>query len=113
MSQAGPSDRNTADTLTSEAGGVHPLDGLVMAQQPSGTITVGMTFADEDQASADLQPRTDLASGDAPGQGGSFADRFTVTDSTADGRSITMTLEPREDRVLSDLQQGPVLFATC
>ena len=113
MSQADASDQDTAAALTAEAGGVHPLDGLVMAQQPSGSLTLGMAFADEDQASADLQPRTDLASGAAPGQGGSFAERFEVTDSTADGRSITMTLEPREDRVLSDIAQGPVLFATC
>ena len=53
-----------------EAGGIHPLEGLVMAQQGDSSLTVAMYFANEDQASQDLQPRTDLASGPAPGQGG-------------------------------------------
>ncbi len=113
MSKADQSDQSDAASLVSAAGGVHPLNGLVFAQQPTGSLTLGMTFADSDQASADLQPRTDLASGAAPGQGGSFKDRFTIEDSVADGRSLTLTLDPTSDRVLSDLQQGPVLFATC
>jgi len=113
MAQADPSDRTRGQQLTEDAGGVHPLQGLVFAQQADHTLTVGMQFSDDDQASADLQPRTDLARGEAPGQGGSFSDRFTVADATAQGSTVTLTLDPREGRVLSDLQQGPVLFATC
>ena len=39
----------------------------------------------------DIVRRTDLASGPAAGQGGSFADRFEITSSTADGPLVTMT----------------------
>ena len=76
-------------------------------------MVVAMYFDSEEQASADLQPRTDLASGPAPGQGGTFPERFRVADSVADGHVVTMTLEPVKGPLLDDLGQGPVLFATC
>ena len=63
MSQADPSDIDAAEGLVGEVGGVHPLAGLVMAQRPDGSLGVGMRFASSDQASADLQPRVDLAGG--------------------------------------------------
>lgn len=113
MSQAGPSDEATGSDLVRRAGGVHPLTGLVMAQQADATLRVGMVFASADEASADLQARTDLAQGPAPGQGGTFPDRFKVTDSVVDGRTITLTLKPVESGLLEDIGQGPVLFATC
>lgn len=113
MSQADPSDAADAESLVARAGGVHPLEGLVMAQQPDLSLLVGMAFGSSDQASADLQPRTDLASGDAPGQGGTFPDRFRIEDSVADGNLVTMTFEPKNGPLLNDIGEGPVLFATC
>lgn len=113
MSQADPSDAEAAEALVAEVGGVNPLDGLVMAQRPDGSLGVGMRFASSDQASADLQPRVDLASGEAVGQGGSFGDRFTVTDAYADGELVVMDLTPVDGPFLGDLGQGPLLFATC
>ena len=113
MSQADPADRPQADRLVKAAGGVHPLNGLVMAQQPDGTVRIGMVFDSSDAAAADLQARTDLASGPAPGQGGSFSDRFTILSSEAKDDSITMTVRPRGTPIIGDIGQGPVLFATC
>ncbi len=89
------------------------MSGLVMAQQADSTLSVGMVFENEEQASEDLQPRTDLASGPAPGQGGTFSERFRVTDSVAEGRVLSMTFDPAKGTLLGDLAQGPVLFATC
>jgi hypothetical protein len=55
-----------------------------------------------------------LARGPAPGQGGTFGDRFRVTSVTAQGSLVVMQLDPRPDAsVLSDLSTGPLLFATC
>ena len=113
MSQADPSDVEAAEALVDGVGGVHPLAGLVMAQQPDGSLGVGMRFASSDQASADLQRRVDLAAGEAVGQGGSFADRFSVSDAYADGRMVVMDLTPVDGPFLGDLGQGPLLFATC
>jgi len=113
MSQADQADVAEGESLVAEAGGVHPLSGLVMAQQADLSLVVGMVFVDSDQASDDLQPRTDLASGPAPGQGGTFPERFEITDSVADGRVVTMTFDPVSGPLLGDLGQGPVLFATC
>ena len=113
MSQADPSEEEAGAELVRRVGGVHPLAGLVMAQQEDSTLRVGMVFENSDQADEDLQPRTDLATGPAPGQGGTFPDRFRVTDSVADGRTVTLTLKPVDGGLLNDLGQGPVLFATC
>ncbi len=115
MTAADPEDQRVGEQLVQEAGGVSPLAGLVMAAQPDGTIRVGLTFESDDQASADLQPRVDLAAGDAPGQGGSFADRFRVGSGTADGSTVRIDLQPVDGTgfVFSDITTGPVLFATC
>lgn len=113
MSQADPTEDAEADALIEDAGGIHPLEGLVMAQRADSTLRVGMVFETEDQASDDLQPRTDLASGPAPGQGGTFPERFRVTDSVAEDRVVRMTFDPAKGTLLGDLSQGPVLFATC
>ncbi len=73
-----------------------------------------MRFETSDQASANLQARVDLAAGDAPGQGGTFPERFTVTSGEADGETVVLRLEPTGARfVFSDITTGPVLFATC
>ena len=113
MSQADTTDADRADELVSSVGGVNPLEGLVMAQEPSGDVRVAMAFSSSDAASEDLQPRTDLASGEAIGQGGTFPERFEVVDAVADGEVVTLSLEPVDGPLLGDIGQGPVLFATC
>jgi hypothetical protein len=114
MSAADEEDQRVASSLVEKAGGVSPLSGLVIAQQPDRSITVGMRFETSDQAAENLQPRVDLAAGDAPGQGGTFADRFRVTSGEADGDRVVLRFEPTDAQfVFSDLTSGPVLFATC
>ncbi len=114
MGNASPADRSTGARLVRRAGKVTPLTGLVMAQQRSGDLSVGMQFEDSDQASQNLQPRVDLASGPAPGQGGTFRGRFTITSAQASGSSVVLQLRPRGgEQLLADLSDGPVLFATC
>lgn len=115
MGNASADDQRVAAALVSKAGGVNPLTGLVMARQASGEIEVGMHFDTAQEAADNLQPRVDLASGPAPGQGGSFRSRFTVIAANAQGQNISMSLAPRPHAfgVLSDISQGPVLFATC
>ena len=115
MGSADEEDQRVGDDLVAKAGEVSPLEGVVMAQQADRSIVFGLHFETSDQASANLQPRVDLASGDAPGQGGSFADRFTLASGTADGQDVVLTTKPtrRDASVLSDLSSGPVLFATC
>ena len=115
MASADPSDVQVAEGLVAKAGGVNPLTGLLMASARSGEVTVAMSFETDDQASKNLQPRTDLASGDAPGLGGSFLDRFKVTSGKAEGHDVVLRLKaaPDEDALLSSISDGPVLFATC
>ena len=58
--------------------------------------------------------RAALARGDAPGQGGTFPDRFKLGEVAARGSVVTMDLRPvANSPVLSDLSTGPLLFATC
>jgi hypothetical protein len=114
MGNASEEDQRAGRRLVADAGGIAPLEGLVMAQQPDRRLVVGLHFESSDQASANLQPRVDLASDDAPGQGGSFRDRFTITSGDASGNDVVLGLKPRtRQAVLSDLSTGPVLFATC
>ena len=95
------------------AGGVTPLDGLLFARGLGEQARIAMWFDSDQDADRDLQPRTDLAQGPAPGQGGDFTERFTLTDSRVDGQVITMQLRAETGTLLGDLGQGPVLFATC
>jgi hypothetical protein len=114
MSQADPTDQAAADDLLAAAGDVNPMTAFAMAVEPDRDLLVAMSFETDDQARANADTRATLASGDAPGQGGSFTDRFTLGDVAADGTVVTLALEPVEGAyVLSDLSTGPVLFATC
>jgi len=115
MGSADEEDQRVADELVAKAGDVSPVEGVVMAQQDDRSLVIGLHFETSDQASANLQPRVDLASGDAPGQGGSFPDRFTLASGTAHDQDVVLTTKPtgRSASVLSDLSSGPVLFATC
>ena len=114
MSEADDADKVRAAELVEEAGGVHPLTGFAIATEPGGDVRVAMTLEKADQARADADSRSRLAAGEAPGQGGTFPDRFRLGKVSADGTLLTMALEPREGQsVLSDLADGPLLFATC
>jgi len=114
MGNASAGDQRAGAQLVAGVGGVNPLSGLVMAQQPTGAMTVGMLFEYSSQASENLQPRVDLATGPAPGQGGTFSARFRINSARASGSSVVLQLRPRPgERLLADLSEGPVLFATC
>ena len=114
MGQADASDQAQADQLVQQAGEVDPLTGFAMSVQPGGQVRVAMAFETGDQARRNADSRAALASGPAPGQGGDFADRFSVESATAEGRVVRLDLAPRRGTyVLSDLSTGPVLFATC
>ncbi|CAN5569711.1 hypothetical protein BH11ACT8_BH11ACT8_17590 [soil metagenome] len=114
MARADPTEQANADQLLADAGRVNPISGFAIASEPDTNVRVVMSFESADQARTNADTRAALASGPAPGQGGDFADRFTLGDVTAEGDVVTMELEPVEGSyVLSDLSTGPVLFATC
>ena len=115
MSQADDDSQAQASSLVDKAGGVTPLSGLVMAMDPDRTLVVGELFEDSRQAKDNLEPRARLAVGDAPGRGGSFSDDLSLVSSRTDGSAVMLELRPKEASgfVLSALDNGPVLFATC
>jgi hypothetical protein len=114
MASADADDQAEADALLERAGEVHPMTGFAMAVGLDGGVRVTMSFEDDDAARTDAETRAVLASGPAPGQGGDFADRFTLEDATSTGSVVTLELAPGPGQyVLSDLTSGPVLFATC
>ena len=114
MSGAAGDDRAEGEALLRKAGPVSPLTGFAMSTQPSGHVRVEMAFETSDQARTNADTRAKLAAGPAPGQGGTFPDRFRLASATASGRLVTLDLVPRPGSyVLSDLSSGPVLFATC
>ncbi|MBM7507725.1 hypothetical protein JOE61_001539 [Nocardioides salarius] len=125
MGGAGDSDQAAADELLAQAGPVSPLTGFVLALLPpeedgdGGSqapldLRVGLGFESEEQARTNADTRAALAAGPAPGQGGAFSDRFTVDEVTADATTVTLDLAPVAGAFpLSDLSDGPLLFATC
>lgn len=114
MGQADEDDQADADALIARAGELNPVTAFAMGLLPSGDAEVVLGFENDDQARSNADTRAALAAGPAPGQGGDFADRFAVDSVTADGRLVTMVLEPEPGAyVLSDLSSGPVLFASC
>jgi hypothetical protein len=119
MSQADPADAAQGDQLIAAAGKVNPVLAFAMARSARssgrpGDVTVAMAFADHGQAVTNADTRASLAAGPAPGQGGTFPDRFTLGKVTASGPVVTMDLHPKPGSfVLSDLSTGPLLFATC
>ena len=115
MSQADEDGQDQADALVAEAGGVSPLSGLAMAMAPDRTLTVAELFESSRQARDDLRARATLAVGEAPGRGGSFSDDLRLTSSRTEGSAVLLELRPKEKSgfVLSALDNGPVLFATC
>lgn len=115
MSQADTDDEEVGDSLVRDAGKVNPYTGLVVSAQPGGDLRVSFGFESHEQARTNATTRARLAEGPAPGQGGAFADRFTLDSATADGSVVTLDLRPTDpdSYVFSDISSGPVLFATC
>lgn len=114
MAQADADDQAAAAQLVATAGTVDPYAAFAMSAQPDGHVRVVLEFADDDQARTNADSRSVLATGPAVGQGGDYADRFSLESAEADGSLVTLDLLPVEGQyVLSDLSTGPVLFATC
>jgi hypothetical protein len=114
MAHAGAVDRAEGRRLLAAAGEVNPYTAVAMSVEPDGSVRFAFAFADDDQARTNADTRARLARGPAPGQGGSFTDRFRVDAATADGALVVLRVTPQAGAsVLSDLSTGPVLFATC
>jgi len=114
MAHAGGSDQAEARRLLAAAGPVNPYTAFAMSDEPDGSVRVAFEFDSRETARVNADARGVLAQGPAPGQGGSFADRFHVDAVTADGSLVVIRATPRAGAyVLSDLSSGPVLFATC
>lgn len=114
MAHAGPSDQAEGRQLLARAGAVTPYTAFAMADEPDGSVRVSLQFDSDSAARTNADSRATLARGPAPGQGGTFGQRFSVGAVTAHGSLLRMQLTPRKGAyVLSDLSTGPVLFATC
>ena len=84
-----------------------------MTKDPGGDLRVAMGFETEAQARANADTRAVLAAA-GPRRGREFPERSELGPVTADGLVVTMELTPTEGNyVLSDLSNGPLLFATC
>ncbi|MFT4286266.1 hypothetical protein [Nocardioides sp.] len=114
MSQADDVDQAQAAALLREVDGVDPMTAFAMAAEPGGAVRVAMAFEGHARAVHNADARASLASGSAPGQGGDFSERFALGKVEASGDLVTMELRPTNGAaVLSDLTNGPVLFASC
>jgi hypothetical protein len=114
MSQADPIDQDQATELIRQAGELNPLTGFAISVRPGGDVRVVMSFESDEQAKTNADTRAALASGPAPGEGGDFSDLFELGKVRADGKLVTMELEPvANGYTFSALKDGPVLFATC
>ncbi len=114
MAHAGAADQAQGRQLLAQAGPVNPYTGFAMSDQPDGSVRVAFEFEDASAARTNADTRAKLARGPAPGQGGTFGQRFTLDSVTAHGSLVVMQLTPRKGAyVLSDLSSGPLLFATC
>jgi len=74
-----------------------------------------MRFDGVATATDQLAVRTALTDGDAPAQGGTWEERFTVESASADDSSVQLRLlaPERDAQLLSDLGTGGLLFASC
>jgi hypothetical protein len=115
MTSAASADQARASRLVDRAGGVDPLSGLLVTMTADRTLDVVLGFADDRQARDNLRPRADLYVGPAVSREGSYADDLRLTRSRTDGSAVVLTLKPkaRTGFALSEIDSGPVLFATC
>lgn len=116
MSQADDRDvRNQADALIAAAGEITPLSGMVMSLDGERNLVVSQLFEDAEAAKVNLPARAKLAVGEAPGRGGTFSDDLELISSETRGATVQLRFAPRAPTgfLLSALDTGPVLFATC
>lgn len=122
LAGASAADQDQADGLVDAAGDLNPIAGFAMAAEPNGDTSTGsghrvrvaMSFEDDDQARTNADTRAKLAVGPAPGQGGTFDERFELGKVAAEDAVVTMDLRPKDGAaIISDLANGPLLFATC
>lgn len=115
LSRGAPEDEQRGAAVIEAAGGVSPLDGLLMARLAGSSLVVVERYEEERQARADLAARARLAVGEAVGRAGSYADDFELTASRTDGANVVLMLRAREGNsfLLSALSNGPVVFAAC
>jgi hypothetical protein len=114
MARADATDEDEGKALVAAAGDVNPLTGFSIGAGPGGDVRVVMGFESEAQARTNAETRAVLATGPAPGQGGTFGERFTLDRVSVTGQAVALDLAPEPGAyVLSDLSNGPVLFATC
>lgn len=115
MSQADPDTQQQATTAIAQAGKTSPISGMSMALSAKRQLSVVQLFESADQAKENLDARAKLAVGPAFGRGGSFSDDMTLTSSKTDGDAVELSWKPKSTTgfLLSSLDSGPVVFATC
>ena len=115
MSSADQDSQDQAETLIEGAGNTSPVNGLAMALEADRRFRVVLHFESAGQAKENLRARAELAVGDAVGRGGSFSDDLRLTSSRTDGPTVVLGFRPKQRTgfVLSALDSGPVIFATC
>ncbi len=118
LSDADRATRATGDRLAAAAGGLADYAALGLAlglTDTAGTLDVVMRFADAALAADQLAVRAALTVGDAPAQGGTWEERFTLAAAAAEGPTVTLRLRAptRDAQLLSDLGTGGLLFAGC
>lgn len=113
--EADPEQQTLARQRISAAGGIHRIRGVTRSIDLDSRLTVVLDFETPVQADDDRAARLALAKGVAPDQGGTFEERFSVTDVDVTGEVIVMVLSPRsaDSQLLRDLGRGGVLFASC
>ena len=115
---ASSSDRELAAARIAEVGGLRPHEGLGFGIRQSDRgleLVVVMHFDSAVIADGQREPRTELASGPAIGQGGTYDERFTVADSEVRDSDLILVLLPVEAHMslVSDLVSSPLLFTGC
>lgn len=115
MSQADQDSQDQGETLVQAAGKITPLNGLVLGLDADRTMVVSELFEDKSAAKENLRARARLIVGEAPGRGGSFSDDLKLRSSSTDDATVQLRLSPKAPTgfLLSALDSGPVLFATC
>ena len=114
MGQADEADQAEGAELIAQAGDVGPLDGYLVAAQTARRGRILLGSSSSDRAEREAKARAALAVGPAPGQGGSYADRFDLVEASTQDRVVVLDVRLVPGAyALSDLTSGPVLFATC
>jgi hypothetical protein len=115
---AAPADQELAAARIAEVGEIRAHQGLGFGTRPSDRgldLVVSMHFETAAIAEAERVPRSELATGPAIGQGGTYDERFELTDVDVFGTDLVLVLAPVESRMtlVSDLASGPLLFPGC